>query len=192
MVQKGHSNLMHCSYRKAAYSITYTMRHVAGHSSDGIKLVRLPVRIATCKCAALPCCCHAASHCSRALNSFAVQSISKVCITEFAEYSISSTNNATISWSWIRICHSMNNEIACHQNARNPLCIRTFISGHGLFHRIINFVLSFAKNRQNSSQFPGLFLINYLPAVSGISRENNILAFYKYIVFSCSLFWHSG
>lgn len=68
------------SCQKAAYSIIFTMRHVAGHSYDGIKLVRLPVKSAACKWEALPYCCHAASPCFRALNLYAVQSISKVSL----------------------------------------------------------------------------------------------------------------
>lgn len=54
------------------------MHRDAGHSLDGIKLVRLPVKTVACKCVALLCCYHAAFHYSRALNSYAVQSISKV------------------------------------------------------------------------------------------------------------------
>lgn len=78
LLQRDHSNRMPCSYRKVVYSITFTMHRDAGHSLDGIKLVRLPVKTVACKCVALLCCYHAAFHYSRALNSYAVQSISKV------------------------------------------------------------------------------------------------------------------
>lgn len=79
-LQKDHSNRTLCSSRKVVYSITFTMHRDAGHSLDGIKLVRLPVKIVVCKCEALPCYYHAAFHYSRALNSYAVQSISKVSV----------------------------------------------------------------------------------------------------------------
>lgn len=77
-MQKDHSNRMRCLYRKVASSITFTMHHDVGHLSDGIKLVRLPVKIVACKCVALLCCYHVAFHCFRASNSYAVQNISKV------------------------------------------------------------------------------------------------------------------
>lgn len=93
LLQRDHSNRMPCSYRKVVYSITFTMHRDAGHSLDGIKLVRLPVKTVACKCVALLCCYHAAFHYSRALNSYAVQSISKVsflfcfalCVCHFVE-----------------------------------------------------------------------------------------------------------
>ena len=76
--QKDLSNRMLCWCQRAACSITFTTRHVAGHSFDGIKLARRHARNVICKCAALQCCCHAEFHCSLALSSFAVQNTLKV------------------------------------------------------------------------------------------------------------------
>lgn len=78
ILQKDHFNRMHCWYRKDASSITYTMHRGVGHLSDGIKLVRPLVKIVACKCVALLCYSHVAFHYFRALNLYAVQSISKV------------------------------------------------------------------------------------------------------------------
>lgn len=69
---------MLCWCQRAACSITFITRHVAGHSSDGTKLALQRARNVICKCAALQCCCHAVFHCSLALSLFAVQSTLKV------------------------------------------------------------------------------------------------------------------
>lgn len=78
LIQRGHSNPMPCWFQRVAYLITFTMHHDAGHSSDGIKLVLPLVKIVECKCVVLPCFYPVEFHCSRVLNLFAVQNISKV------------------------------------------------------------------------------------------------------------------
>lgn len=78
---------MLCWCRRAACSITFTTRHVAGRSFDGTKPALPPARNVICKCAASQCCCRAAFHCSRASNSSAVQSTLKVsAILDFFYY----------------------------------------------------------------------------------------------------------
>lgn len=76
--QRDHSSRTRCSCRRAASSITFTIRRVAGRSAAGIRPDRLHARSAACRCAALPCCCRVAFLCSRALNLCAAPSTSKV------------------------------------------------------------------------------------------------------------------
>lgn len=76
--QRDHSSRTRCSCRRAASSITFTIRRVAGRSAAGIRPDRLHARSAACRCAALPCCCRVAFLCSRALSLYAAPSTSKV------------------------------------------------------------------------------------------------------------------
>lgn len=76
--QKDLSNRMLCWCQRAACSITSTMRHVAGHSSDGTKPALQRARNVICKCAVSLCCYPAEFHCSPASSLSAVQSTLKV------------------------------------------------------------------------------------------------------------------
>jgi len=81
LFQRVPSRATRCWSQRTVCSTTFTTRPSAGSLTAGMSLLRSLVRTATSPYAASPCCCLAASRCSRESNLFAVPSTSKVSCT---------------------------------------------------------------------------------------------------------------